>query len=41
MRAALDAEADELSKLVEHQTNRSTSLTSDRDAMARKRGASR
>ena len=41
MRAALDAEEDEVLKLVEHQNVRSASLTSDRAAMARKRGASR
>jgi circadian clock protein KaiC len=39
MRAALDAEEDEVSKLVEHQNVRSASITADRAAMARKRGA--
>jgi circadian clock protein KaiC len=41
MRAALDAEEDEVSKLVEHQNVRKASAASDRAAMARKRGGSR
>src|ERR1700754_3089871 len=41
MRAALEAEEDELSKLAEHQSVRSASATSDRAAMAKKRGGSR
>jgi hypothetical protein len=40
MRAALDAEEDEVSKLVDYQNTRSASVTSDRAAMAKKRGAS-
>jgi circadian clock protein KaiC len=41
MRAALDAEEDEVSKLVEHQNTRKASAASDRAAMARKRGGNR
>jgi circadian clock protein KaiC len=41
MRAALDAEEDEVSKIVDHQNVRSASAASDRAAMAKKRGASR
>lgn len=41
MRAALDAEEDEVSKLIEHQNIRTASVASDRAAMARKRGGSR
>src|SRR6478752_3396679 len=41
MRAALDAEQDEVSKLIEHQNIRTASVASDRAAMARKRGGSR
>jgi circadian clock protein KaiC len=41
MRAALDAEEDEVSKLVEHQDTRKASAASDRAAMARKRGGNR
>lgn len=41
MRAALEAEEEEVSKLVEHQNVRSASATSDRAAMAKKRGGSR
>jgi hypothetical protein len=41
MRAALEAEEDEMSNLLDHQNIRSASVTSDRAAMARKRGASR
>ena len=41
MRAALDAEEDELSKIVAHQNVRSASAASDRAAMAKKRGGSR
>src|ERR1700753_3707167 len=41
MRAALDAEEDEVSKLVEHQNVRKASAASDRAAMARKRGGNR
>jgi len=40
MRAALDAEEDEVSRLVDYQNTRSASATSDRAAMAKKRGAS-
>jgi circadian clock protein KaiC len=41
MRAALDAEEDEVSKLIEHQNIRAASVASDRAAMARKRGGNR
>jgi circadian clock protein KaiC len=41
MRAALDAEEDEVSKLLEHQRIRGASVASDRAAMAVKRGGSR
>jgi circadian clock protein KaiC len=41
MRAALDAEEDEVSKVVEHQNTRKDSAASDRAAMARKRGGNR
>jgi circadian clock protein KaiC len=41
MRAALDAEEDEVTELVEYQSLRSASATSDRAAMAKKRGGSR
>jgi circadian clock protein KaiC len=41
MRAVLDAEEDEVSKLVEHQNTRKASVASDRAAMARKRGGNR
>jgi circadian clock protein KaiC len=41
MRAALDAEEDEVAKMVDHQNVRSASAASDRAAMAKKRGASR
>src|SRR6478752_3930680 len=41
MRAALDAEEDEVSKLIEHQNIRTASVASDRAAMARKRGGNR
>ena len=41
MRAALDAEEDEVSKLVDHQNVRSALATSNRDAMAIKRGGNR
>jgi circadian clock protein KaiC len=41
MRAAFDAEEEEVSNLVEHQNIRKASMASDRDAMARKRGGSR
>jgi circadian clock protein KaiC len=41
MRAALDAEKDEVTELVEYQSLRSASATSDRAAMAKKRGGSR
>ena len=38
MRAALEAEQDEISKLIEHQDVRNASVASDRAAMAKKRG---
>jgi circadian clock protein KaiC len=41
MRAALEAEENEVSKLVEHQSARIATLTSDRVAMASKRGGNR
>src|ERR1700761_7179200 len=41
MRAELDAEEEEVSKIVAHQEVRSASVASDRAAMARKRGGSR
>jgi circadian clock protein KaiC len=41
MRAALDAEQDEVSKIAEHHDIRSASVASDRAAMAKKRGATR
>jgi circadian clock protein KaiC len=41
MRAALDAEADEVMKLVQHQDVRSVSAATDRSAMAKKRGGNR
>jgi circadian clock protein KaiC len=40
MRAALDAEEAEVSKLVDYQNTRNASATSDRAAMAKKRGVS-
>jgi circadian clock protein KaiC len=41
MRAVLEAEEDEVSKLIQHQELRSASMRTDRDAMAEKRGGSR
>jgi circadian clock protein KaiC len=41
MRAALDAEEDEVSQLLEYQSIRSASASSDRAAMAKKRGGIR
>lgn len=41
MRAELDAEEEEVSKVIAHQEVRSASITSDRAAMARKRGGNR
>ena len=41
MRAALDAEEDEVSKIADHQNTRRASVASDRAAMARKRGRPR
>jgi circadian clock protein KaiC len=41
MRATLDAEEDEVSKLLAHQNIRRASAVSDRAAMAKKRGGNR